>query len=261
MGAKTPTMRKTALAPSTASAGKRARAGSSQCSPGRRGPELLDREPHHPEEAVRVGAGGRDVHVEPAAPPEDDEREGHEHARDREGHPGAEAGQQLGDDEHRGERAQVDHPVVEVVDLLEQVLAPRVELVAHVGRRGGLDPAGADGDEREAEHEPGRRVPDGDGGVAEDVAQREPEDDPVAPQEAVGDPGAHERRQVHGEDEEVVVGLGVRFPDPQEGHHVDGEDRGHPVEREALAPLVPGQVPDLRREAVLGLSAHEEGTV
>ena len=149
-GAKTPTMRKTALAPSTASAGNRARAGSSQCSPGRVGPQPLDGEPDHPEEAVRVGAGGRDVHVEATTAPEDDERERHEHAGDREGHPGTEAGQQLGDDEHGGEGAQVDHPVVEVVDLLEQVLAPRVELVAHVGRRGGLDAARADGDEREA---------------------------------------------------------------------------------------------------------------
>jgi hypothetical protein len=92
--------------------------------------------------------------------------------------------------------------------------------------------------------------------VAEDVAPAEPEHDVVAAEEAVGEEGAEQRREVDDADEGLVAGDGLAPREEEVLHHVDGQDRRHPVVGEALAPLVPGEVADLRREAVLGIASH-----
>src|SRR6185369_14810511 len=82
--------------------------------------------------------------------------------------------------------------------------------------------------------------------VPEDVAEGEPQDDAVTPEEPVGEPAAHERREVAGHDEQVEVRLRLVLREEQVARHVDGEDGAHPVEREALRALAADDEAHLR---------------
>src|SRR3546814_8045569 len=92
-----------------------------------------------------------------------------------------------------------------VVDDLGQVLVAAVELVADEGRDQRLDAARSERDQEQAGEEAGAvALEQRKAGVAGDVHQRQPEHGVVLAEEAVGDPAAQQREEVHTDDEDVA---------------------------------------------------------
>ena len=205
---------------------------------------------------MRIAARWRDSHVQAAAHPEDQRGDTHQDARDPERDRRTEEPKRLGD-QHRGEeRPEVDAPIEHREDLVDELLVFRGELVADQRRYAGLDPARPQCNQDQACVE---AVPivveDRQAGVPGAVQQRDVEDGPVLPQEAIGEKAPEQRREVDAEDEEMERGLGGRLALGLRGNVVleqpvdeeDGEDVPHPVEAEPLARFVPDDERDLRR--------------
>jgi hypothetical protein len=166
------------------------------------------------------------------------------------------------------EGAEVDDPVEGVERELGEVLVRLVELISHEGRDQRLDPAGSQRDQEEAEVEARRRLLEQrQAQVPKAVEDRDPEDRAVFPEEAIRQPTAEQREEVHPRHEHVedVLGLALgllgREVDEERARQERRQDVPHPVEAEALAALVRDDVGDLARHAPGAVRLHRRDTV
>ncbi|MNT04840.1 hypothetical protein D3C72_1394330 [compost metagenome] len=185
------------------------------------------------------------MHVFLGAHPEDDGGGQHHQAGDAEGDRGTVVAQEHRHQQRREEGAEVDDPVEQVEDQLGLVLVGLVELVADERGHERLDAAGTEGDQEQAEIEAVDAVfKQGQAGMAGAIHEAEPEDGVVLAEEAVGQPAAQQREEVHADDEGVEHVLGFARALVDRDHQQQGADEewrqdvAHAVKAEAFAAFV-----------------------
>ncbi len=199
-------------------------------------------------------------HVLLAAQPEHHGGDEHQAAGDAERHRCAEVVQEQRHQQRGEERAEVDDPVERVEHHLRQVLAGLVELVAHERCHQRLDAARAQRDQPQ----PGEKaqsvvLEDRQGSMPGAIHQAHPQHGVVLAEEAIAEPAAQQREEVHADHEGVEHVLRRQCALPlgqvqqQRGDQERGEDVAHPVEGKTLAAFVADDVGDLPRQAALGV--------
>ena len=201
----------------------------------------------------------RHVHVFLGAHPEDEGGGQHHQARDAEGDRGTEVAQEHRHQQRGEERAEVDDPVKQVEDQLGLVLVGLVELVADKRGHQRLDAAGTEGDQEQAEIEAVDAVfKQGQAGMAGAIHETEPENGVVLAEEAVGQPAAQQREEIHADDEGVEHVLGFARALVDRDHQQQGADEerrqdvAHAVKAEAFAAFVGDDVRYLPRHFARG---------
>jgi hypothetical protein len=217
---------------------------------------------------MRITRRRRHVHIFLAPAPEDDGGDEHEDAGNAEC-PGRAPGSENARHQQGGEeRTEVDGPVEGVIDHFGHRLVALVKLVADKSRYQRLDAARTQRDQEQAGVEAGAVVLEhGQAGVANAVQQGQPQHGVVLAEEAVGDPAAKQRKEVHANDEGVehILGNARTFGDrqvQQQGSDQERrEDVAHAVETEAFAGLVADDVGDLAWHASAGLGGGGNAVV
>ena len=185
-----------------------------------------------------------------ATQPEHHRRCEHEDARYAECDPRADVLEQPWREQAGHEGAEIDGEVEPAEDLGKKVLVRRSELIAHVGRDAGFDPARPDRDQRETDRQAHTSVVDRESKMPEAVDDRQRDDRPILAQQTVGEQCTDQWKEIDGGAEQVVIraclGIahGSRAPvgGKQMSRHEDDQDGAHPVVAEAFGGLVTDDV-------------------
>ena len=208
---------------------------------------------------MRVGRGGRNVHVLLASRPEDDGGDEHQDSGNTEGDCRPVLAQEDGHEQRGEERPEIDGPVERIEHDLRDVFVRLVELIADERHDEWFDAARTERDQEQPGVEAGAVVVErGEARVPHAVDERQPQDRAVLAEDPIGDPATEEREEVHADHEGVkdILGdpgtLGFRCVQQQRGDQERRQDVAHPVEAEALARLVADDVRDLSWQCRLG---------